>query len=139
MRQMMTSTKFTRNRIVYAFIIFIVVILGLASRTHPDILPVFISTYAGDTLWTLMVFLIIGFIFPQKSSFKVAAIALLFSFFIELSQFYHAPWIDEIREYPLGGLILGYRFVWSDLLCYSVGAAIGVLCERIYYRLLKKS
>ncbi|RKZ36385.1 MAG: DUF2809 domain-containing protein [Gammaproteobacteria bacterium] len=131
----MKSTQFTRNRIIYALIILIVIMLGLASRSYPELFPLFIATYAGDTLWALMVFLLIGFIFPQKSIVKVAIFALLFSFFIELSQFYHAPWIDNIREYRLGGLILGYRFLWSDLVCYSVGVAIGSVGEIIWLKL----
>jgi hypothetical protein len=50
-----------------------------------------------------------------------------FSIAIELSQLYHAPWIDSIRHTTLGGLILGFDFVWSDLVCYAVGVGIGVL------------
>lgn len=120
-----------RCRIIYAFIIFIVIMLGLASRSYSDLLPIFISKYAGDTLWALMVFLLIGFIFPYKSSFEIAIIALIFSFSIELSQLYHAPWIDNIRQYRLGGLILGYSFIWSDLVCYSMGIMMGILGEKI--------
>jgi len=128
----MKSTQFTRNRIIYALLIFIVVVFGISSRRYPDIFPVFISTYAGDTLWALMFFLLIGFIFPRMSPFKIAAITLLFSLCIELSQFYHAPWIDNIRQTQLGSLILGHRFVWSDLACYSVGVAIGFVSEIIW-------
>ncbi len=46
---------------------------------------------------------------------------------VELSQLYHAPWIDSIRQTTLGGLILGFGFLWSDLACY----ALGVLAEII--------
>ncbi len=129
---MKSTNQFTRNRIIYALIILIVVVLGISSRRYPDIFPVFISTYAGDTLWALMFFLLIGFIFPQMSPLKIAAITLLFSLCIELSQFYHAPWIDNIRQTQLGSLVLGHRFVWSDLVCYSVGVAIGFVSEIIW-------
>jgi hypothetical protein len=125
----MNATELTRNRIVYAFMILIVIILGLASRRYSDNLPYLIGTYAGDTLWTLMVFLLLGFLFPSLSTLKVAAIALLFSFCIELSQLYHAPWIDEIRQNRFAALVLGRGFLWSDLVCYSVGVAIGAMAE----------
>ncbi|MEN8216133.1 MAG: DUF2809 domain-containing protein [Pseudomonadota bacterium] len=108
-----------------------VVVLGIGSRAYFEFLPYFVSTYAGDTLWALMAFLVIGLIFPSLSTVKVAAIALLFSVCIELSQLYHAPWIDEIREYRLGALVLGHGFLWSDLVCYSVGVAMGVVGEMI--------
>jgi Protein of unknown function (DUF2809) len=53
----------------------------------------------------------------------------LFSVVIEISQLYHAPWIDSIRQTTLGGLILGYDFVASDLTCYALGIGLGVLFE----------
>jgi len=132
----MYSNKFTRNRIVYALLIFIVVVLGLASRRYPDTLPNFLSFYAGDTLWALMVFLLIGFIFPQLVTLKLAALALLFSILIELSQLYQVPWIDGIRQYRFAALVLGHGFLWSDLVCYSLGVAIGSLVEMIWQKLI---
>ncbi|GAB3994412.1 hypothetical protein GCM10028807_32170 [Spirosoma daeguense] len=85
--------------------------------------------YVGDVLWALMVFFGFAFVFRKWPTWVVAVATLAFSFFIEISQLYHAPWIDEIRAMPLGGLILGFTFVWSDLLCYSLGVGVGVLVE----------
>lgn len=130
----MYSSKFTRNRIVYALLILIVTVLGLASRRYPEIWPSFFSTYAGDTLWALMVFLLIGFIFPQLSTLKLAALTLAFSLLIEVSQLYQASWINELREYTLVALVIGHGFLWSDLVCYSVGVAIGALSEIIWQK-----
>ena len=56
-------------------------------------------------------------------------LAMAFSVAVELSQLYHAPWIDSIRHTTLGGLILGFGFVWSDLVCYALGVGLGVLVE----------
>ena len=61
--------------------------------------------------------------------FQPALAAYCFCFVIELSQLYHAPWIDGLRHTRLGGLILGYGFLWSDLICYAVGVATGWLIE----------
>ena len=49
------------------------------------------------------------------------------AYFIEFSQFYHAPWIDAIRSTTLGGLVLGFGFQLSDLIRYFVGVCIGYL------------
>jgi glycopeptide antibiotics resistance protein len=107
----------------------IVIGLGLGSRLFATQLPLFIVSYAGDTLWALLVFLVVGFLFPAFPTMKVALIALVFAFFIELTQLYHAPWIDNIRHYRLAALVLGNTFIWSDLLCYSVGVMLGVVAE----------
>jgi hypothetical protein len=121
--------NFKRDRRIYALMMLIVIGLGLGSRLYASYLPLFIASYAGDTLWALQVFLTVGFLFPSQPTIKVALIALIFAFFIEVTQLYHAPWIDEIRHYPLVGLILGYDFLWSDLLCYGVGVIFGVIAE----------
>lgn len=81
-----------------------------------------------------MVFVGVGFLAPRWSSLRVAGTALLFSYAIELSQLYHAPWIDGIRHNRIGGLILGFGFLWSDVLCYSVGIAFGFLAELLVYK-----
>ena len=105
---------------------------GLASREFNNILPVWVNNYAGDTLWALMVFLLFGFLFSNFSSLKIAVIALIFSYAIEISQLYHAPWIDAIRSNRIGGLVLGFGFLWSDLVCYSVGILVGFFFEKLF-------
>ncbi len=120
-----------RNRITYLITAIAVVILGLASRRYSQFLPDFLASYAGDTLWALMAFLGIGMLFPSWSTLRVSAMALVFAFSIELSQLYHAPWIDQIRHTKAGGLILGYGFLWSDLLCYVIGVGIGGILEML--------
>ena len=120
-----------RSRAVYTALIIAVIILGLASRakTIQPPLPPFISEYAGDTLWALMAFLGFGFLFPKLSTWRVAAVAFSFAVCIELSQLYHAPWIEALRHTRLGGLILGFGFLWSDLICYAVGILCGIGLE----------
>lgn len=118
-----------RNRTLYALLMLIVIALGLGSRHYATHLPLFIASYAGDSLRALEVFLTTGFLFPSSPTKKVAVIAVAFAFFIEFSQLYHAPWLDDIRHNRLAGLILGYGFLWSDLLCYSAGIAVGAGVE----------
>ncbi len=120
-----------RSRITYLIAAIAVVVIGLASRRYPQVLPEFLASYAGDTLWALMAFLGIGMLFPGWSTLRVGLIALLFAFAIELSQLYHSPWLDQVRHTTAGGLILGYGFLWSDLLCYVAGISIGCTLEML--------
>src|SRR5215217_7086084 len=112
-----------RNRMLYGLLTAGVMLTGFLSRYlfgH----HAFIKLYVGDALWAMMVFFGLAFVFRKWSTWQVAAAALAFSVSIEVSQLYHAPWIDAIRNMPLGGLILGFTFVWSDLLCYCVGVGL---------------
>lgn len=121
-----------RNRLVYAVLIVITIALGLGSRKMSYIFPEFLNVYIGDTLWALMVFIGLGFIFKSFKNRSIACLSFIFCYSIELSQLYQAEWINHIRATTLGGLILGYGFLGSDLLAYAVGIGLGILFELLY-------
>ncbi|ADY22027.1 DUF2809 domain-containing protein [Bacillus paranthracis] len=120
-----------RNRLLYAMFTILVIILGLSSRKFAFALPPLLNDYLGDALWALMIFIGFGFLFPKIATKKLAFISLMFCYGIEVSQLYHAEWIDSIRATTLGGLVLGYGFLWSDLVAYTIGVGIGFLFELI--------
>ena len=76
-----------------------------------------------------MLFLLVSTLLAGRSVRARAAISLALAFLVETSQIYHAPWIDSIRQTTLGGLVLGFGFLWTDLVCYSVGIVTGSLTE----------
>jgi hypothetical protein len=116
----------SKRRLFYFISAIVVIAIGLASRRFNARLPVFVAVYAGDTLWALMVFLGVSGICPNARPMSRVMIALAFSFGIELSQLCHCQWLDAIRKTTLGGLVLGYGFLWSDLVCYTFGVGVGV-------------
>ncbi|ENB9401221.1 MULTISPECIES: DUF2809 domain-containing protein [Bacillus] len=120
-----------RNRLLYAMFTILVIILGLSSRKFAFALPALLNDYLGDALWALMIFIGFGFLFPKIVTKKLAFISLMFCYGIEVSQLYHAEWIDSIRATTLGGLVLGYGFLWSDLVAYTIGVGVGFLFEFI--------
>ena len=118
-----------RKRSLYISFALVTVVCGLMSRSYHIPLPGFVAVYAGDTLWALMVFWCLCLWLGQWETWKLAGVALLVSFAVEFSQFYHAPWIDSIRDTTLGGLILGFGFRASDLLCYALGVLAGAFVD----------
>lgn len=120
-----------RNRLLYGVFTVVVIILGLSSRKFAFALPNLLNDYLGDALWALMIFVGFGFLFLKIETKKLAFISLIFCYGIEISQLYHAEWIDSIRATTLGGLVLGYGFLWSDLVAYTIGVGVGMLCELI--------
>ena len=117
-----------RNRTVYALFTTAIIGIGLFSRSR--FIPALIYPYLGDFLYTVMFYLIIGFLFPKMPPIKVASWSIGICFFIEIAQLYQAPWIVEVRSYKFGGLILGYGFLWSDLVSYTLGGLCACLVER---------
>lgn len=118
-----------RNRFVYAGLMVTVIALGLTSRRFPELWPTFWAIYAGDTLWALLLFLLIGFVRPTLSTKTVGLLTLTIAFMVETSQLYRVAWLDALRATTIGALILGRGFLWRDFACYTVGAVLGVLFE----------
>lgn len=123
-----------RNRRAYAALSLLTIALGLASRRYQTALPTWVGAYAGDALWALLVFWLVGFGWPRWGRQRVAAVALGFAFLIEASQLYQAPWLNALRATMPGRLVLGQGFLWSDLLCYTLGVLVGVGLEQLWQR-----
>jgi hypothetical protein len=125
-----------KKRIIYFLLILLTIPLGLASRKYGVSLPTFIADYAGDTLYAVCAFWIFRFLLSRHLLVTIALITLAFCIVIETIQLYQAPWIQSIRQTSPFGLLLGYGFLWSDLICYAVGTLIAfvfaLLIERFY-------
>ena len=119
-----------RPRLTLAACALATIATGLASRRYPSAQPAFVATYAGDALWAASVFWLFAFVRPRAGTARLAAAALLASVLVELSQLYHAPWLDTLRATRAGALVLGQGFLWTDLLCYAAGVALAAVADR---------
>lgn len=111
------NLKMLKTRLISLSIALILIPIGLATRQYGN---EFLKLYAGDIIWAAMIYWGFRFLWATKPK-KTAFYALTFCFLIEFSQLYHAPWVEQIRQNRLGGLVLGFGFLWSDLICYLVG------------------
>ena len=120
----------TGSRPTYFILIIATIIIGLLSRYFS-----FIPLFIGDILWALMVYFMMCFLFITHPVKFIMIASLLFCYIIEFSQLYKAPWINELRHTLFGRLVLGEGFLWSDLLCYTVGVGMGVWIDKSFIRL----
>jgi hypothetical protein len=115
-----------KARLIYLALIILTAIVGLVSRElSPSVVPLFI----GDILWGLAVFLLMRFIFIDKTLRLTLALSLIYAYAIEFSQLYKAPWIDSLRQTFFGKVMLGETFYIGDLASYTIGIGLGVLVE----------
>ncbi len=121
-----------RSRKYYLLFILTTIALGLLSRTA--IIPDFIYPYLGDYLYAVMYFFIFGMLFPRKSSLRIAIYSILFCYLIELTQLSQASWLNQIRSYKIGALVLGHGFLWSDIISYTLGGITALVIERGGYK-----
>jgi hypothetical protein len=116
-------------------LIALTIALGLASRRYPHLLPPFVATYAGDTLWAAALYWLLALLLPFARLSRILVATLTISAIVEISQLYHWTWLVDLRSTPAGALVLGQGFLWSDLACYAAGAtACGLIDSRLRAR-----
>lgn len=124
----------TRNRVWLALACGLVIVAGLASRAYPSLFPAVLGSHTGDALWALMVFIGFTLLAPGESGARLAVAALSFSWLIEASQLYQAPWINAVRATKPGHLVLGTGFQWWDLVAYAAGVGFGFAVDAMVWR-----
>ncbi len=112
------------KRWIYLFLTCLTMFVGYASRRVATV-GTFLYDYVGDALWAMMIYWGCRLLLPWSRLSLAFGCALAFCYGIEMSQLYHAPWIDALRQTKIGALVLGFQFLWSDLLAYLVGIASG--------------
>lgn len=104
-------------------------LIGLASRRYTESGD-FIHDYLGDAIWAGMIYLGFKMFFPTLSAQKAAFLSLFFTYSIEISQLCQAAWLNALRHTTLGGLVLGFGFLWSDLVMYFLGIMAAMLVDK---------
>lgn len=99
---------------------------GLATRPLKHLSDA-LGSALGDALWALMVFALVCAALPNTPRSRRALLALALAWLVELSQLWHAPWLEAFRHTTLGGLAIGGSFSLGDLACYAVGVGAGAL------------
>ncbi len=131
MKNGLTQTP-NRKRGHYIGLVLLTIVMGLLSRT--SVIPAFVYPYLGDAFYALMCFWLIALFFPKSTSFKVALLSISFCYAIELSQLHQADWINTLRSFKLGKLVLGSGFLWSDFASYAAGGVLGYFLELTVFK-----
>lgn len=117
---------FKINRISYLILDALTIILGILSRKM-ECIPAGI----GDTLYAVMIYFGMRFIFVNHNKKTAMIFALFFCYCIELQQIYKADWIVQIRRTSIGHYVLGQGFLWSDLGFYTIGVLVAYLTDLV--------
>lgn len=128
----MSGSLRLRPRLGYLAAALGIIALGLLWRSSLLGLSPFLKKYGGDAFWAALIFVLLRFVWPDAHRWRVAFSAFVVSLAVELSQLYHAPWIDSIRDTRLGALALGSTFNAPDIPAYAVGIVIAALLDRAF-------
>jgi uncharacterized protein DUF2809 len=123
-------------RVIYLILVIFFIWLALATRQHPQWFHPLVAQYGGDAIWAGMFLLLLRVFFLKIRLWKLALFAYTLGVITECLQLWHVSWIEAIRSTRLGGLIIGYGFLWSDIVCYAAGILLAciliLLLERFF-------
>ncbi len=122
------------KRLRYLVPIVITVIAGLCSRIYGVYLPKLLAEYMGDILWASMAYFGICFLWGSIRIRRAALYALVFSYCVEISQLCQAGWINALRRTFIGAMVLGHGFLWSDIVCYTIGVLFAAFIDMALIR-----
>lgn len=103
---------------------------GLAVRKLPIGLPQAIVKHGGSILWALLIYWVISALRPMWTPRQSGVFAVVITTTVELSQLYHAPALDALRETTFGALMLGRVFSPWDVISYAAAVVFGVTIDQ---------
>jgi DNA integrity scanning protein DisA with diadenylate cyclase activity len=101
----------------------------------------FIRPYFGDFLVVILLYTAIKSVL-NSNHLKTALFVLIFSYIIEISQYFELYKILHLQNSKLSCTVMGTYFSWTDILAYTLGIFVIILTEmlisNIYLRYLTK-
>jgi len=89
-----------------------------------------IRPYGGDFLIVILLHCLVKS-FADTPVIKTAISVLLFSYLVEISQYFHFAAILGLQHSRIALLLLGSSFSFTDILCYTFGIALVIAIEKI--------
>lgn len=116
--------RFNKKYFVFAFILFVVeVLIALFVRDS------FIRPYVGDYLVVVLIYCAIRAVL-NAPVIKVAIAVLLFSYTIEVLQYFQIVNRLGLQDNIIAKTVIGYGFEWFDLVAYTLGVITVLALER---------
>ncbi|MCI5163110.1 MAG: DUF2809 domain-containing protein, partial [Candidatus Electrothrix sp. AX5] len=84
----------------------------------------------------MLVFFLYALLFRLPTKFCFCA-ALITAYLIEISQLFHPAWLEYLRSVRLLSFVLGFGFLWSDLIAYTLGISLAAGIDRLLFSLKK--
>jgi len=91
----------------------------------------FIRPYLGDTLVVILIYCFVRS-FLNTATYQTIIAVLLFSFSVEIMQYFNLVSLLGLEQYQLARVVIGTSFSWGDLVAYTAGAFLIASME--YYR-----
>ena len=116
--------QFNKNYFAFTILLFVVEVL-IALYVHES----FFRPYFGDFLVVIFLYCLLKS-FIKISVWRAAIIVVLFSFFVEFTQYLNLISLLGLQKSGLAKAVLGTSFSWEDLVCYTAGILFVIIIEK---------
>lgn len=123
--------QFNRNYFLLTVLLFLTEI-AIAIYVHDD----FLRPYFGDFLVVILLYCFVKS-FVKVSVLIAASLVLIFSFGIEIAQYFNMVEKLGLQHSKIARVVLGNSFAWMDLLAYVLGILTVIAIETL--RLKRKN
>ena len=126
------SLKFNWRYFNLALLIFCIEII-IAKYAHDQI----IRPYVGDILVVILIYCFIKS-FLDSPVFITALFVLIFSYLIEICQYFHIITLLGLQNSRIARTIMGTSFAWIDLAAYTIGIGLVLFWEKVIAKRIHK-
>jgi hypothetical protein len=105
------------------------IVVGLTVHLFGTSLNPAARDITGDILWAIMMYWLLGAVFPRIAIAGRSVMTYAICVAVELSQLFHSPSLDVLRATTPGHLVLGSGFDSRDLVAYTAGVLIACIAE----------
>lgn len=125
--------KFNRSYFVIAILLFVIELL-IALYVHDQI----IRPYFGDFLVVILIYCFIKS-FLDSANLVTAIGVLIFSFLLEISQYFNIVNLLGLGHSNLARTVIGTSFEWIDLIAYTLGIVFVIYIENQVSKKMKQN
>lgn len=113
---------------IYFFLTVLLFIIEVLIAVFVD--DQFIRPYVGDYLVVMLIYCF-WMSFISAPVWKVALATLIFSYIIEIMQYFKLVSILGLRESSIIAIMIGNSFAWNDMIAYTLGILTVLAIEKI--------
>jgi hypothetical protein len=103
----------------------VVIPLGVYTKFYRGPAAGWINDPLGSVLYEIAWCLVAAIAVPHGPPRPIALTVFAATCTLEILQLWHPPFLEWLRSFFVGRLVLGTTFVWSDFAWYAVGSAAG--------------
>ena len=103
----------------------VIVPLGVYTKFYRGPGALWVNDPLGSILYEIAWCLVAALAVRRGCPALIAVVVFAGACILEVFQLWHPPFLEWLRSFFLGRLVLGTDFVWSDFAWYAVGSAAG--------------